>query len=73
MSEEQAMARVVAENVLACPLNVTGHPALAVPSGVAPDGLPTSVQLIGPRWRERRLLAAGAALEAQLDLDLQPA
>jgi amidase len=73
MSEEQAMARVVAENVLACPLNVTGHPALAVPSGVDPDGLPTSVQLIGPRWGERRLLAAGAALEGQLDLDLRPA
>jgi amidase len=73
MTEEQAMARVVAENVLTCPLNVTGHPALAVPSGVDPDGLPTSVQLIGPRWGERRLLAAGAALEGQLDLDLQPA
>jgi Asp-tRNA(Asn)/Glu-tRNA(Gln) amidotransferase A subunit family amidase len=63
----------VAENVLTCPLNVTGHPALAVPSGVDPDGLPTSVQLIGPRWGERRLLAAGAALEGHLDLDLRPA
>lgn len=73
MSEAQAMARAVAENVLACPLNVTGHPALAVPSGVDADGLPTSAQLIGPRWGERRLVAAGAALEERLDLRLHAA
>jgi amidase len=63
MTEEEAMARVVAENALACPVNVSGHPALAVPSGVDDAGLPTSVQLIGRRWGERRVLAAGAAVE----------
>ena len=73
MTEEEAMARVVAENVLACPLNVTGHPAISVPSGVDADGLPTSAQLIGPRWGERRLVAAAAALEARLDLRLHAA
>lgn len=73
MTEEEAMARVVAENVLACPLNVTGHPAISVPSGVDADGLPTSAQLIGPRWGERRLVAAGAALEERLDLRLHDA
>lgn len=64
----EAMGRIVSETTLAAPANVTGHPALAVPSGLDPDGLPTSAQVIGPRFGERRVLAAGAAIEAELDL-----
>ncbi len=59
----EAMSRIVSETRLACAANVTGHPALAVPSGLDERGLPTSAQLIGPHWSERRLLAAGAAIE----------
>ena len=73
MTEEQAMDRMVAETALACPLNVTGHPGLSVPSGTDPAGLPTSAQLIGPRFGERRILAAGAALERRLGLRLHAA
>ncbi len=70
LTDEEAMALMVSETVLAAPLNATGHPALAVPSGVDAAGLPTSVQLIGPYWGERRLFAAAAAIEAGLDLRL---
>lgn len=63
----EAMARIVSETVMAVPANVTGHPALAVPSGADGDGLPTSAQLIGLRFGDRRVLAAGAAIEAALD------
>lgn len=70
LTEVEAMARIVSETVLTAPLNATGHPGLAVPSGVDAEGLPTSVQLIGPRWGDRIVLAAGAALEASLDLNL---
>lgn len=70
LTEKQAMSRMVAETSLACPLNVTGHPGLAVPSGTDAAGLPTSAQLIGRRWQERTVLAAGAALEQQLGLRL---
>lgn len=73
LTEEQAMSRMVAETSLACPLNVTGHPGLSVPSGTDPAGLPTSAQLIGRRWGERKVLAAGAALERQLALRLHAA
>jgi Asp-tRNA(Asn)/Glu-tRNA(Gln) amidotransferase A subunit family amidase len=73
MTEEQAMERMVAETSLACQLNVTGHPGLSVPSGTDPSGLPTSAQLIGPRFGERRVLAVGAALERQLGLRLHAA
>jgi amidase len=64
----EAMSRIVSETTLSAPANVTGHPALAVPSGLDAEGLPTSAQLIGPRYGERRVLAAGAAVEAGLDL-----
>ena len=64
----EAMSRIVSETTQSAPANVTGHPALAVPSGLDPDGLPTSAQLIGPRYGERRVLAAGSAIESELDL-----
>jgi Asp-tRNA(Asn)/Glu-tRNA(Gln) amidotransferase A subunit family amidase len=59
----EAMSRIVSETRLACAANVTGHPALAVPSGCDEAGLPTSVQVIGRRWADRTVLAAGAAIE----------
>ena len=64
MTEVEAMSRIVSENKITCIANVTGHPALAVPSGRDEDGMPTSAQVIGPRWADRRVLAAGAAIEA---------
>ena len=45
------------------PFNLTGHPSLAVPSGWAADGLPTSVQIIGPRHADSGVLRLGALLE----------
>jgi len=46
-------------------VNQAGIPALAVPVET-PDvaGLPPSIQLIGPRWSEAKLLGVGLALEA---------
>jgi aspartyl-tRNA(Asn)/glutamyl-tRNA(Gln) amidotransferase subunit A len=45
------------------PANFTGHPALAVPCGFTPAGLPVGLQLIGPRWGEAGLLAIAKAYE----------
>jgi aspartyl-tRNA(Asn)/glutamyl-tRNA(Gln) amidotransferase subunit A len=45
------------------PFNLTGHPALSIPSGWAGDGLPTSVQIIGPRHGDGDILRLGAILE----------
>jgi aspartyl-tRNA(Asn)/glutamyl-tRNA(Gln) amidotransferase subunit A len=47
---------------------LTGWPALALPSGPAEDGLPSSVQLAAPPGRDALVLAAGAALEKTLSL-----
>lgn len=45
------------------PFNLTGHPALSVPSGFAADGLPTGVQIVGPWGAETDVLRLGALLE----------
>lgn len=46
--------------------NITGHPAIALPCGLAHDGLPRSVQLVGHRGGTDRLLAVAAAVERQI-------
>ena len=43
--------------------NITGHPAIALPAGRGPDGLPRSLQIVGHRGRTERLLDIAAALE----------
>lgn len=45
------------------PLNLSGHPALTIPSGFAQDGLPTGTQLIGRWGADLDLFRIGALLE----------
>ena len=51
---------------LTYPWNVTGAPAIALPCGRAEDGLPASVQLIGPPAADGLVLGAAALLERAL-------
>lgn len=46
------------------PFNATGQPAIALPTGFAPTGLPTGVQLVGRPADEITLIALAAQLEA---------
>ncbi|MFA3839531.1 amidase [Streptomyces aureus] len=41
---------------LTCPFNLSGHPALTIPSGTTRDGLPIGSQLVGRREDEATLL-----------------
>jgi amidase len=50
----------------AAPWNLAGFPALSVPAGVRPDGLPGSVQVVGPPGSETTLLALAGQLERAL-------
>lgn len=43
--------------------NLTGHPVLSVPAGVTNEGLPVGIQLVGQRFDDSTVLAAGATLE----------
>lgn len=47
-----------------CPLNLSGHPALSVPSGPGDDNLPTGLQIIGRKLDEYTVYRAGFAFEA---------
>jgi amidase len=44
--------------------NLTGQPAITVPAGFGSDGLPLSVQLVGPMGGEALLYALAAQIEA---------
>jgi amidase len=44
-------------------ITATGCPALSVPGGFTPDGLPVGLQIIGPPRADRRVLEAGHAFE----------
>jgi aspartyl-tRNA(Asn)/glutamyl-tRNA(Gln) amidotransferase subunit A len=45
------------------PFNVTGHPALAMMSGLNADGLPLAVQFVGRYFDEAAVLRTAAAWE----------
>ena len=45
------------------PFNVTGHPAMSVPAGIGPNGLPLSVQVAGRPFDEAMVLRIGRAIE----------
>ena len=47
------------------PINVTGHPVLAVPCGLTAGGLPIGLQIIGRHFDEGTILRIGRAVEAQ--------
>ncbi|WJK42453.1 amidase [Solwaraspora sp. WMMA2056] len=47
----------------AAPWNMAGLPALVVPAGQRPEGLPVGVQLVGPPGSELLLLAVAGQLE----------
>ncbi|MGY1811342.1 amidase [Blastococcus sp. SYSU D00820] len=44
-------------------ISATGCPALSVPGGFTPDGLPVGLQVIGPPRADRRVLEVGHAFE----------
>lgn len=47
----------------AAPFNLTGQPAITVPCGFAPDGLPIGLQIVGRFGDEVAVLRAAAAFE----------
>lgn len=49
-----------------------GLPVVTVPAGLAPDGLPWGIQLIGPDFTDLPLLAAACWCEQQLAFEHQP-
>ncbi|MEO8687644.1 MAG: amidase [Solirubrobacteraceae bacterium] len=52
--------------------NLAGLPACAVPIGLGDDGLPVSMQVLGPRGSDGAVLAAAEAVERLVDFSARP-
>lgn len=52
--------------------NLAGVPAISVPCGLSPDGLPIGVQLVGNFWSEGLLLNLASAYESAYPLGAKP-
>ena len=51
--------------------NLTGHPAVVLPSGFASDGTPVSISFIGNLWGEAETLAVAKAYQDATDHHLR--
>jgi aspartyl-tRNA(Asn)/glutamyl-tRNA(Gln) amidotransferase subunit A len=51
------------EGIFTQPYNMTGQPAIVIPCGETPDGLPVGLQIAGAIGSDAELLAAAAAIE----------
>jgi aspartyl-tRNA(Asn)/glutamyl-tRNA(Gln) amidotransferase subunit A len=60
-------------DVFTIPANLSGTPAISIPSGVDGAGLPVGLQLTAPVLAEPTLLRVANALEAALGFDARPA
>ena len=61
-SREDYVARALEMLANTCPFDVTGHPAVTVPAGMA-EGLPVGMMLIGRHWEDGTFLRAAGAFQ----------
>lgn len=47
--------------------NLTGHPALCLPNGFAPNGSPTSITLLANLFEEEKLIMVGRLIQENTD------
>lgn len=59
-------------DVFTVTLNLAGLPGMSVPIGLAADGLPLGLQMIGRAFEEETLFKVGAALEKAAGLNIKP-
>ena len=59
--------RMYESDFLTVQANLTGHPAVALPTGLSDEGLPFSLQLTGRRWGEWDLLKVARPVEKLCD------
>jgi aspartyl-tRNA(Asn)/glutamyl-tRNA(Gln) amidotransferase subunit A len=59
-------------DVFTIPSNLSGMPAISIPCGLAPDGLPVGLQLMGKLLDEPTVLRAAFALEQELGFAERP-
>lgn len=48
------------------PFNLTGVPAISIPAGANPDGVPIGLQIVGPYGADVRVLQVAHAFEREV-------
>src|SRR5207245_6658956 len=59
-------------DIFTIPSDLSGTPAISIPSGLAPDGLPVGFQILGRLRDEATILRTAFALEQDLGLSARP-
>ena len=65
-------SRATNNGALTAPANIFGNPAIALPAGLASDGLPVSLQVMAPHHREDLLLDIALRWEQDHPVVLAP-
>ena len=60
-------------DIFTIPSDLSGTPAISIPCGLAPDGLPVGFQFMGKLTDESTVLRAAHALEQDLGFSARPA
>jgi len=60
-------------DVFTVTVSLAGLPAMSVPAGLTPDGLPLGLQIVGKAFDEATVLRAGRALEVAANFSAKPA
>jgi aspartyl-tRNA(Asn)/glutamyl-tRNA(Gln) amidotransferase subunit A len=71
-ADQQAVVRFTANSVCS-PFSISGHPAMAVPTGFDAAGLPTSAQIVGHYFDEATIYRVARALEHAMPARARPA
>lgn len=50
-------------NRYTAPFNLSGMPAISIPCGFSPEGLPIGLQIVTDKWQEKKLLRIARAFE----------
>uniref|UniRef100_A0AAY4CN25 Glutamyl-tRNA(Gln) amidotransferase subunit A, mitochondrial n=1 Tax=Denticeps clupeoides TaxID=299321 RepID=A0AAY4CN25_9TELE len=66
-TQEDNRTRSTQEDVFTQPVNMAGLPAVSVPVALSARGLPISLQLIGSKMQDKKLLSVAHWLEQQVD------
>jgi len=65
MFENDPLKQAKALNRFTAPFNLSGLPAISIPCGFSPSGLPIGLQIVVPAWQEKKLLRIARAFERE--------
>jgi aspartyl-tRNA(Asn)/glutamyl-tRNA(Gln) amidotransferase subunit A len=72
LSTEMTPLQAYALDIFTVPINLAGLPATSVPMGLAPNGLPIGIQIIGKRFDDLKCLQLAKKIEEITKLDFRP-